>query len=258
MPQAEHLSSLRELIDLDRLREAYRHGAGKGVKVAVIDSGVDGGHPAFAGRLRGHFEVVTGRGGLHCAPAPPSDSIGHGTATAGIIAQIAPEAEIYSIKVIGQEAKGTADQLIAGMSFALDQGYDVVNMSLGTTDDRNSRRLGALADRAFHEGRIIVAAANNFGQVAFPANFSSVLGVDMEGFENPETIRYAWGNPIELAARGVYVEAPAMGGGVQLYTGTSFACPHVSGLLARVVSVYPGLAGFEARFILSLLASESS
>ncbi len=82
-----------------------------------------------------------------------------------------------------------------------------------------------------------------------------MLGVNLEGFEDPESLRYDWGNTIELVARGVYVEAPAMGGGTQLYTGTSFACPHVSGLMARMVSVYPGLSAFEARFILSLLAS---
>lgn len=255
MEQTPHMSSLRPIVELDRLRQALHEGTGKGVKVCVIDSGIDGSHPAFTGKIRAQFDVVTDHMGVRCVPAEVTDSIGHGTACAGIILQLAPEAEIYSVKVIGQESHGTADQLMAGLTFALDQGFDVINMSLGTTDDSVSRRLGALADRAFYEGRIIVAAANNFGQVAFPAHFSSVLAVNMEGFEDPETLRYEWGNSIEMSARGVYVEAPAMGGGTQLYTGTSFACPHVSGLLARLLSVYPGLAAFEARFALSLLSS---
>jgi len=255
MPQIPHVSALRQLLDVDRLRQAFHTGTGKGVKVAVIDSGVDGGHPAFAGKIRAHYDVVSDDDGVRCVPARPTDSIGHGTATAGIILQIAPEVELTTVKVIGEDASGTAEQLMAGLSFALDQGFDVINMSLGTTDDRHARELSALADRAFHDGRIIVAAANNFGLVAYPANFSSVIGVDMEGFDNPESLRYTWGQPIELGARGVYVEAPSMGGGTQLYTGTSFACPHVSGLVARVCSLYPGLAGFEVRFVLSLLSS---
>ena len=243
------------MVDIERLRQAFHTGSGKGVRVGVLDSGVDGDHPALAGKIRAHVDVVTDQMGARCVAADPSDSIGHGTACAGIILQLAPEAELYSVKVIGQNARGTADQLVSGLAFALDQGFDIINMSLGTTDDRIARRLSELADRAFYEGRIIVAAANNRGQVAFPANFSSVLSVDMEGFEDPEALRFNWGSPIELAARGVYVEAPALGGGTQLYTGTSFACPHVTGLLARLVSVYPGMAAFEARFLLSLLAA---
>jgi subtilisin family serine protease len=254
MTSPSYPSAIRSLVDLDQVRRAFRQGTGRGVKVAVLDSGVDGTHPALAGRIRSQHDVVTDRQGVRCVAATPTDSIGHGTACAGIIAQLAPEAELHSVQVIGREAKGSADQLVAGLTFALEQKFDVINMSLGTTDERHARRLGALADRAFYEGRIIVAAANNQGQVAFPAHFSAVLAVGMEGFENPEELRYDWGVPIELAARGVYVEAPAMGGGTQLFTGTSFACPHVSGLLARLVSVYPGLAAFEARALLRLLA----
>ncbi len=255
MAPGEHLSTLRQVVDVERLREALHTGRGKGVRVAVLDSGVDGKHPVFASQLRAQFDVVTDRMGSRCVKAQPTDGIGHGTACAGIVLQLAPEAEIYSVKVIGSDSRGTADQLVAGLTFALDQGYDVINMSLGTTDARITARLGALTDRAFYEGRIIVAAANNQGRTAYPAQFSSVLSVNMEGFDDATVVRYDYGGPIELSARGVYVEAPAPGGGSQLFTGTSFACPHVTGLLARVLSVYPGLAAFEARLVLSLLSS---
>lgn len=255
MATVQSASALRALIDLDGLRRAFHGATGQGVKVAVLDSGVDGTHPFFAGRVKAQYDVVTDRMGARCVPAPLTDSIGHGTACAGVILQLAPEAELTSVKVIGNEARGTAEQLIAALAFALDQDFDVINMSLGTTDERITRRLGALTDRAFYDGRIIVAAANNTGQVAFPAHFSAVLSVGMESFENPEDLRYDLGCPIELAARGIYVEAPAMGGGTQLFTGTSFACPHVSGMAARLRQIYPGLTAFEARSLLRLLAS---
>jgi len=205
--------------------------------------------------LKAHYDVVTDGPESRCVPARPTDSIGHGTATAGIVLQVAPEAEITTIKMIGEDSHGTTDQLIAALAFAIEQGFDVINMSLGTTHDERAAELSRLADQAFHTGRVIVAAANNFGLAAFPANFSSVIGVRMEGFEEVEALRYDWGETIELVSRGVYVEAPSMGGGTQLYTGTSFACPNVSGLAARLLSVYPGLSGFEMRFALSLLAS---
>lgn len=249
--------ALRPLVDVDRLREALRTGRGKGVRVAVLDTGVDGKHPAFAGRLAGQYDVVAERGTWRCVKAEPRDSVGHGTACAGIVLQLAPEAEITSVRVIGPDSRGTGDQLVAGLTHALGLGFDVLNMSLGTTDARITARLGALADKAFYGGNIIVAAANNQGQVAFPAHLSSVLSVSMEGFDDPETLRFDWGSVIEVAARGVYVQAPAPGGGSQLFTGTSFACPHVSGLVARVLSVFPGLAPWEARLLLSLLGSPS-
>ena len=255
MPQESRVSSLSPIVDLDRLRDAIRHGSGKGVRVAVIDSGVDGDHPAFAGKLKAHYDVVSNYSGARCVLARPTDSIGHGTATAGIVVQVAPQAELTTIKVIGEDSRGTAEQLIAALGFALDQRFDVINMSLGTTNGARAKDLSQLADRAFHEGRVIVAAANNFGLSAYPADFSSVIGVRLDGFEELESLRYDWGQTIELVARGVYVEAPAKGGGTQLYTGTSFACPTVSGLVARLLSVYPALSVFEIRFALSLIAS---
>jgi subtilisin len=259
MPQAQSSSTaipaLRQLVDMEHLRHAFHTGTGKGVRIAVLDSGVDGTHPAFAGRVKAQYNVAMDRMGARCVPADITDSIGHGTACAGIILQLAPEAELYSVQVIGKDSRGTTEQLIAALGFAIEQGYDVINMSLGTTDERITRRLGALTDKAFYNGQIIVAAANNFGDVAFPAHFSAVLSVSMEGFEEAETIAYAMGKPIEVGARGVYVEAPAMGGGTQLFTGTSFACPHVSGLVARLRSVYRDLTAFEARSLLRLLAA---
>jgi subtilisin family serine protease len=255
MTEANRISSLRSVVDLDALRQAFLTGTGRGVRAVVIDSGVDGSHPAFAGKLKSFHEVRGDGYAARCWPASPTDSIGHGTATAGIVLQVAPEVELHAIKVLGDDAHGTAAQLAAALEFAIDQKFDVINMSLGTTQLNKADAIIRLVERAFHEGGVIVAAANNFGLSAYPANLPSVIGVNMEGFEDVADLRYDWGKIIELSARGVYVEAPAMGGGTELFTGTSFACPNVSGLLARLFSVFPGLSQFEARFALSMLAS---
>ncbi len=254
MTSPDRKPAIDALVASDALRGALTESRGAGIRVAVLDSGVDGGHPALAGRIAGQFDVTEGRGGVRCEAAAPVDLIGHGTACAGIIAALAPEVEITSIRVFGAEARTTTETLAKALSFALDGGFDVINMSLGTTSAAGQARLSALADRAFYEGRIIVAAANNFGHVAYPANLSSVIGVGLESFPEAEAIRYSWGEPIEVGARGVYVEAPALGGGTQLFTGTSFACPHVSGIVARLAAAYPKLSAFEARVLLAILA----
>ena len=129
MSAEPRISSLRAAMNLEQLRDALHHGSGKGVRVAVIDSGVDGAHPAFAGKIASHHDVIGGYSGARCEPAAPTDSIGHGTATAGIILEIAPECELNTIKVIGEDSHGTAEQLIAALSFAIDEKFDVINMS---------------------------------------------------------------------------------------------------------------------------------
>ena len=229
MAIAQTLSALREIVDVEQLRKAFHSATGKGVRIAVLDSGVDGEHPAFAGRVKAQFDVVTDRMGARCVPAKLSDSIGHGTACAGIILQVAPEAELYSVQVIGSEARGTAEQLIAALSFALDQGYDVINMSLGTTDERITRRLGVLTDRAFYDGRIIVAAANNLGQVAFPARFFAAVprGRHGEASENPRIPPLRPRHlPIEVAARNRVCRGSGdAGGGTQLLHRHEFRLP---------------------------------
>ena len=101
----------------------------------------------------------------------------------------------------------------------------------------------------------VIAAANNRGQTAYPANLSSVLAVDSEAMDEALSFRYRLNTPIELEANGIYVEAPSPGGGTKFYTGTSFACPHASAIVARILSIHPDLQPFEIRTILNRLSS---
>ena len=94
------------------------------------------------------------------------------------------------------------------------------------------------------------------GLTAYPANLSSVLTVTFDNFPDQSKFRYRRKEPVELEAHGVYVETPKPGGGTRSYTGTSFACPHVTGFVAQLLSVYPNLQPFEIRSILFHLGVE--
>jgi hypothetical protein len=91
-----------------------------------------------------------------------------------------------------------------------------------------------------------------------PAVFASLIAVDNESFPDPTTFEFHTGRPMELAARGIYVRAPKSGGGYQLWTGTSFACPHITGLVARLLSLNPQLTPFQIKTLLHVLRANRS
>ncbi|MBI1901191.1 MAG: S8 family serine peptidase [Planctomycetia bacterium] len=243
-------TAVDDLISADRLRRLLAEGNGAGVKVAVIDTGVEASHPHLENCVKGCYEVVRRGMNFACQPCAPVDHVGHGTACAGIIHSYARQADIYSVRVIGQNASGTGDQFLAGLAWAIEQKMDVVNLSLGTTQRRFHGTLHDLADRAYFQGTILVAAANNYQQASFPAVFASLIAVDNQSFPDPLAFRYHLGRPIEVEAQGIYVRAPTVGGKYQLWTGTSFACPHISAIVARLRSVLPTVTPFQVKTLL--------
>lgn len=237
------------LFDLEKLRDALDIGDGAGVRVAILDSGVDGELDEFRDGVTS-YEIETAGGRLECVETKGVDELGHGTACAWIIRSIAPKAELHSVKILGGKARGTSAELAQGMRWAIDSGMDVINISAGVRGARSKEILSAEADRALHEGVTVVAAAHNHGLAAYPANLSSVLTVTYDNFKNARDFRYRVKEQVELEAHGVYVETPKPGGGTRSYTGTSFACPHMSGFAAQLLSVHPDLQPFEVRSVL--------
>ena len=246
---------MSELFDLDKLRNALVVGKGAGVRVAILDSGVDAELPEFRDGLTS-YEIESTNGRLECVETKGVDELGHGTACAWIIRSIAPEAELHSIKILGGQARGTSAELAQGLSWAIDNGMNVVNISAGVRGPRSREILSTEADRALYEGVTVVAAAHNHGLAAYPANLSSVLTVTYDNFKDASNFRYRVKEQVELEAHGVYVETPKPGGGTRSYTGTSFACPHMSGFVAQLLSVYPDLQPFEVRSLLYRLGRE--
>lgn len=244
---------LESLIDAAGVRDLLQQGTGRGVKVAVLDTGVEVSHPALEGAVKASYEVARQGGRLVCRETEGEDLVGHGTACAGIIHQHAPEAELYSVRVIGRNAAGTGEQFIHGLAWAIEQGMDVVNLSLGTTQRRFQAALHELSDKAYFAGSILVAAANNYSQPSFPAIFASLIAVDNQSMPDPLGFKYHLGRPIELEAHGIYVKAPSLNGQYQLWTGTSFACPHVTAAVARLREQLPNLTAFQAKSLLWIL-----
>lgn len=231
---------------------------GRGVRVAVIDSGVDADHPALRGKITDAIEAHMQGGRIIFRRATTSDSAGHGTACASIITTIAPEVELYSIKVLGAKASGTGDVFLAGFEHAIKQKMQIINLSLGTTKRELFAPLHDLLDKAYQSGCIVVAAANNLPQPSFPSIFSSSLVsvIKMEDTD-PFNFGYRYGEVIEISAPGVQVRAAWPGGGFRHVTGNSFACPHVVGLIALLLEAHPDLTPFQVKTILHAIARKN-
>ena len=243
-----------EVVNRERLRECLRTGTGKGVKVGILDSGVASHLPYLNGRVVSNYEVVEDRyqGTRIVTLEKGVDVMEHGTACAYIIHQHAPDAEIHSVRVIGHSHRATSNKLLRALEFAVEQKWDIVNLSLGT--ESNYEKIARLADRAYYQGMIWIAAKdNNPSKVSYPAGLASVVGVDMDYFKDPACFRFYPGKAIEVEASGVYVGAPTSDGGWQQYTGSSFACPQISGIAARLREHFPDLTPFQFKTALASL-----
>ncbi|HRQ89334.1 MAG TPA: S8 family serine peptidase [Bacteroidia bacterium] len=243
-----------QVLSVGRLRELLASGTGKGVKVGILDSGVASALPDLGGRVVSNYEVTEDRyRGTRIVPLEQGvDVIEHGTACAYIIHRHAPDAELHSVRVIGQSHNSTTGKLLAALEFAVEQGWDILNLSLGT--EASYERIARLADLAYYRGQIWIAAKDNKrNKVGYPAGLASVVGVDMDFFEAPALFRYHPDRETEVEASGVYVEAPTSDGGRQQFTGTSFACPQITGLAARLRQHFPDLTSFQLKTALAAL-----
>ncbi|MER7416649.1 type VII secretion-associated serine protease mycosin [Micromonospora peucetia] len=234
---------------------AWRISRGAGVTVAVIDSGVSARHPALKGQVRvgRDFNGLPQQEG-RC------DLAGHGTIIGGIIAGkegrgasfsgIAPQARILPVRVL-PDTKTTTDeglpgQIAAAIRWSVQNGADVINLSLVTQD---RQELADAVRHALDEGVVVVAAAGNRQEnqqdrPAFPAAYPGVIavaGVDEAGGHVGSSVS---GNYVDLAAPGLNILGPAPGGEGYLAEpqgGTSFAAAYVSGVAALVRAAYPDL-----------------
>ncbi len=227
---------------------------GKGIRVCVLDSGIDPKHP-MVGEIERSVVLTKGEDGEPVvAEDEEGDMAGHGTACAGIIRTLAPECSISSVRVLGAGMTGSGQILLAGLRWAVENDFHVINMSLSTTKREFSDVLHELADTAYFQRTILVASAHNMPVESYPWRFSSVISVGSH--EEQDSLRFYYNPdpPVEFFARGVDVELAWMGGGTIRATGNSFATPHMSAICTLVLSKHPHLTPFQLKSVLHLIA----
>ena len=233
---------------------AFGDRRGAGVRVAIVDSGVDAAHRVVAGPLERAVAVELDGDRASVEADGVGDVSGHGTACAGIIRALAPACELTSVRVLGADLTGGGEALVAGLRWAIREGHHVVNLSLSTTKARFAEALRDLADEAYFGGCLLVASAHNMPVDSWPWRFAPVLSVASHGGEDPETFFYNPRPPVEFHARGMDVEVGWAGGTTIRASGNSFATPHMAAMAARVLGAHPGLRPFEVKTALRLSA----
>jgi subtilisin len=242
-------------ISLDDLTPEWAWGGstGRGVRVAVIDSGIDADHPALEGCVDrdGGLAITMGPDGEFVETVGPhADSFGHGTACAGVIHSFAPEARITSVKVLGEGVGGKAAAFLRGLAWAVEQRFQVINLSLGTNRREWALPFYEVCDRAYFQGSVLVTAANNMPRPSFPSLYGTVISVACNGTTDPWRFHFNPDPPTEFLARGIDVRLPWRGGGYITTTGNSFAAPHLSGLVALIMAKHPELRPFQVKTVL--------
>jgi subtilisin family serine protease len=251
------LPELAPLLPLEGITPEWAWGGstGAGVKVAVLDSGIAAGHP-LVGSVEGYLTIAEGEGGeLVYDESPHDDAYGHGTACAGIIRRLVPECRLYSVKVLGPDLTGRGVVFAAGLRWAIEARMDVCNLSLSSGRPEFFGLLHELADRAYFRHLPLVCAANNTPGPSYPSLYGVVLSVAAHDGRDPERFAYNPNPPVEFGAPGLDVEVAWPGGGTIRATGNSFAAPHITGLVARLLAKHPGLTVFQVKTILRALAS---
>jgi subtilisin family serine protease len=233
---------------------AWGGSTGRGVRVCVLDSGVELDHRSV-GSVSRSVAVLRDGDEIVVRDDDEGDLCGHGTACAGIIRAFASECELVSVRVLGAGYTGSGRVLLRGLEWAIEQGFDVVNMSLSTTKRNHLDRLYELADAAYFKRTMLVASAHNMPVESFPWRFASVISVGSHEETDPFVFYSNPNPPVEFFARGLDLDVAWLGGGMLRCSGNSFATPHISGLCALVLSKHPDLTPYQLKSVLHLTAS---
>ena len=256
------MSHFSQFPDHDGAAAALELGRGRGIKVAVIDSGIELSHPhhrglrllddiAFSSTPKGPPQRSAGRG---------DDVHGHGTAVAYLVRQAAPEAQLGSFRVFDSRLSSRFRLIEAAAMLAIERGYNILNCSFGTLAKIDSmEHFKSWVDHAYRSGVHVVCPCNNFffREPEWPGSFPSVISVNMADTPDGDLFFRAESSThlVEFAARGVDLEVPWKNGAVARRTGSSLAAAHATGLLARFLSRYPGVKPPVAKSLLQEVAS---
>jgi subtilisin family serine protease len=257
--------ALRELTAVGPIGEITRDWAwggstGQGVRVAIVDSGIEADHPAVKGRVAGAVGVeydARTRTGVRYIEEKPVDLAGHGTACAGIICALAPQVELYAVRVLGKDMTGRALQFAGGLRWAIEHEMHVVNLSLSTSKQDYYGLFHEIADEAYFKNVILVSAVNNIPAPSYPSLYSSVISVAASASQEPFEYYYNPSPPVEFGAPGIDVRVPWNNHSYIVATGNSFAAPHIAGIAALIRGKHPQLTPFQIKTVLFACASNT-
>ena len=232
---------------------AWDYTEGAGVRVAVIDTGIDSTHPDLAGKVDGGYSAIQDSE----APDTYQDDNGHGTHVAGTIAAsrngkgvvgVAPRARLYAVKVLDSDGSGSLSDVIKGIIWCANNGIQVANMSLGAPQGSDAMERALRYAKA--RGVVVVAAAGNSGgAVGYPGAYPEVIAVSASDWNDHIAAFSSRGPEVDFIAPGVDILSTQMGGDYITMSGTSMATPHVTGLAALAVSQgYRGMDGPDGVF----------
>ena len=228
--------------------------SGEGIKVAVIDTGVDLSHPMLAPNLRKGINI------LH-PNRPPNDDNGHGTHVAGTIAAtggkgkiigVAPDAEIYPVKAFDSKGKALLSDIGKAVEWCMQNNIRLLNMSYGTSNSNPT--LEDIYTQAYRQGCILVAAAGNSGPeggIGYPGKYPFTITVGASTETNEIASFSSQGPEVMIYAPGVNILSCWLHGGTKRIKGTSMATPHVTGTIALMLSLYPHLQSSQIKQILA-------
>lgn len=253
----QNLRQLSAIPPFDTVTREWAWGGatGKGINVAVIDSGIDASHEIIQGNISGYVNIHKRGEDIEYDFSAHDDAYGHGTACAGIIRSIAPECNIYSVKVLGSDLKGQGLVFAAGLKWVVEHDMHVCNLSLGTTKQEFFGILHELADRAYFKNQILVTSANNLPIPSFPSVYASVISVAAHAGKDPFQYFYNPEPPVDFGAPGINIRVPWSNRKWSVVTGNSFAAPNISGIVALILSKHPQLTPFQMKAILYALAA---
>ena len=201
---------------------------GRGIRIAVIDSGVHPNHPHIGSVEDG--VAFDSAGAMH---ADLVDRIGHGTAVAAAIHEKSPDAALIPVKVFDRSLSTTGRALAAGIRWAVERKVDIVNLSLGTTNDEHSQMLADVVAEARREGTIIVAAAPTEDHAWLPGGLDGVVGVELDWACPRDTCHIVSDEDgrVQVRASGYPRPIPSVPPEQNL-KGQSFAVANATGLIA--------------------------
>ncbi|MFC7321859.1 S8 family peptidase [Halobacillus campisalis] len=226
---------------------------GKGINVAVIDTGIDEEHP--------DLNIKGGKNFIDTSSSYDDDN-GHGTHVAGVIGAkdnsigiigVAPQANLYALKALDREGEGWEAEIIAGVQWAVENKMDVINLSL--TSCKSSEAMRRVLNEAEKDGISVVAASGNkllcsgeyLNDVMYPARYSSVISVGAVDRNKERALFSYGGDSLDFVAPGesiysTYTGSQSGGGAYETLNGTSMAAPYVSGIIALHKQAFPNLS----------------